>query len=99
METRLCDVKVVVDVRFSVLEQRLTSRAFALALDPGFDTQAVSQELVDLADGNRRALERVRERIHAAADPPGQVTVRILGALRAALESPETSGSTTAQAL
>jgi hypothetical protein len=89
---------VVAGVRFSVLEQRLTSRAFALALDPGFDPQAVGRELVDLAAGNRGALERVRERIHAVADPPGQVTVRILGALHAALESPEPSGHTTARA-
>jgi hypothetical protein len=90
--------KVVVGLRFSVLEQRLTSRAFALALDPVFDTQAVSRELVDLAAGNRRALERVRERVHAVADPPGQVTTRILGALHAALDSPEPSGHTSAWA-
>lgn len=88
----------MVGVRFSVLEQRLTSRAFALALDPVFDTQAVSRELVDLAAGNRQALERVRERIHAAADPPGQVTARILGALHTALDSPEPSGYTSAWA-
>ncbi len=85
-------------MRLSVLEQRLTSRAFALALDPVLDTPAVSKELVDLAAGNRRALERVRERIHAAADPPGQVTTRILGALQAALEMPEPSGLPTARA-
>jgi hypothetical protein len=89
---------VVVDVRFSVIEQRLTSRAFALALDPVFDAQAVSRELVDLAAGDRRALERVRERIHAAADPPGQVTARILGALHVALDSPEPSGYASAWA-
>lgn len=85
-------------MRLSVLEQRLTSRAFALALDPVFDTHAVSKELVDLAAGDRRALERVFERIHAVADPPGQVTARILGALHAALDPPEPSGCTSAWA-
>jgi hypothetical protein len=85
-------------VRFSVLEQRLTSRAFALALEPAFDPHDVSRELVDLAAGNRRVLERVFERVHAAADPPGQVTTRVLGALHAALDSPEPSGCTSARA-
>lgn len=88
---------MVVGVRFSVLEQRLTSRAFALALDPVFDTEAVSKELVDLAAGNRRALERVHGRIHAVAEPRGQVTARILGALHAALGSPEPSGCASAR--
>jgi len=87
--------KVVVGVQFSVLEQRLTSRAFALALDPVFDMEAVSKELVDLAAGNRGALERVHGRIHAAAHPRGRVTARILGALQAALSSPEPSGRTS----
>jgi hypothetical protein len=90
---------VVVGVRISMLEQRLTSRAFALALEPAFDTQDVTRELVNLAAGNRLALERVRERIHAAADPPGQVTTRILGALHAALDLPEPSGYASARAL
>lgn len=87
--------RVVVNVRFSVLEQRLSSRAFALALDPIFDPQAVSRELVALAAGDRRALERVLERVRAVADPPGQVTARILSALHAALDSPEPSRPTS----
>ncbi len=86
-------------MRISVLEQRLTSRAFALALEPAFDTHDVSRELVGLAAGNRVALERVLERIHAAAYPPGQVTTRILGALHAALDLPEPSGFASSAAL
>ncbi|MGH3116192.1 MAG: hypothetical protein ACRDQ2_03615 [Gaiellales bacterium] len=85
-------------MRFSVLERRLTSRAFALALEPAFDTHEVSRELVNIAAGNRQALERVFERIHAAADPRGQVTTRVLGALHAALDSPGTSGCTSVRA-
>lgn len=85
-------------MRFSVLEQRLMSRAFALALEPVFDTHAVSRELVVLAAGNERALARVLERIHAVADPRGQVTARILGALHAALDSAEPSGCASARA-
>jgi hypothetical protein len=78
-------------VRVTVLEQRLTSQAFDLALHPVFDTQAAAGRLAELAAGDRRALERVLHRLEAVAIPHGRVTERIVAALRAALDALDAS--------
>src|SRR5204862_6430769 len=82
----------------SPLERQLTSRAFALALEPRFDVHAASKELVMGASGNRRALELVFDRVHAVADPRGRVTARVLATLHAALDAMAPFGPTTALA-